>query len=160
MADNSDQFVSLNGKKLEVLEKCLQVMSEKTSILVECDLTALEQSVEREGHLLEELVEIDAAIAKIRGEEGQISPDRMRLGVGVCHGKLDSRSLEQVSTIRNRLEETASEIQLTRRKNFALIQRGQQYTSAMLEVFHPLLTYLPTGGGPQVHSTRIVSLEC
>ena len=116
--------------------------------------------METERLIWNELADIELAMGKISKGEGAVDADRRKLTLEVWFGSLDSQSSDQLQAFRDKLEKTIRQIRVTGCRNAALIQSGQQYTSAMLEVFCPAQTYQPTGGGQQVPCPSIVSVNC
>jgi flagellar biosynthesis/type III secretory pathway chaperone len=160
MTTLEETLISLFEKKLASLNKCLQLMNEKTLVLMSNDLPRLEESLEQETLLLKELTELDSSINKLLKEayvEGDNDP---KTSLKVWVRNVDPQCRARLLTLRNRFRGTGDEIQQALRKNVALIAGGLQFTSALLEVFCPPQTYRPPGGGPQVPATAIVSVSC
>jgi flagellar biosynthesis/type III secretory pathway chaperone len=155
-----DSLISLSEKKLASLRKCLQLMNEKTLILVSNDLLRLEESLERETLLLNELTELDFAIAELLKGAGVPGDIDRKTVLELCISKLEPQCSAGLLSLRNLLEATGEEIQQVIRKNAALIASGFQFTSAMLEVICPAQTYQPPGGGSQFPAKAIVSVSC
>ena len=159
MASKGEPLIELYERKLTGYQRCLQLMREKTRILMANDLPALEDSLDREARLLQELAELDSSISEfLKNARSPVEPDHKNTAKAYAKG-MEPQFSAQLMVICKSLEDTSKKIRSVIHKNALLITGGLQFTSVMLEACCPVRTYTPSGKGSQVPATAILSVN-